>query len=132
MERLMLRYHAAKNALGKLETVLQMSVNDVVRDAAIQRFEFTLEATWKFAQHYLSDEEGVEVGSPKATVRACLQQLLLTEQETHVILQMIDDRNLTVHTYNEPLATLIFNKLPDYFMVLKAWLQAMEERVNRD
>ncbi len=35
----------------------------VERDAAIQRFEYSFEATWKAAQRFLQIVEGIEVGS---------------------------------------------------------------------
>ena len=40
----------------------------VESDAAIQRFEYSFEATWKAAQRFLQIVEGIEVGSPKAAV----------------------------------------------------------------
>ena len=42
----------------------------VERDAAIQRFKYSFEATWKAAQRFLQIVEGIEVGSPKAAVRS--------------------------------------------------------------
>jgi hypothetical protein len=38
---------------------------------------------------------------------------------------MIDDRNLTVHTYNEELAQRIFSNLKDYAEFMAVWLTAM-------
>ena len=71
----------------------------IERDAAIQRFEYSFEATWKTAQRYLHDIEGVEVASPKAVIRASFAAGLFDEQATRLALEMVDDRNLTSHTY---------------------------------
>jgi nucleotidyltransferase substrate binding protein (TIGR01987 family) len=126
MDRLKERIEVAVNALATLTSLpLGESVDDVVRDAAIQRFEYTFEAIWKAAQLYLREEEGLEQGSPKGVVRACLQVGLLTEDESRLAMVMVDDRNLTVHTYNEELAQRIFSSLKDYAEFMAGWLTAM-------
>ncbi|MEO1859106.1 MAG: nucleotidyltransferase substrate binding protein [Verrucomicrobiales bacterium] len=43
---------------------------------------------------------------------------------------MTDDRNLTVHTYNEALAEAIFRHLPDYARIMDRWLSAMEKKIK--
>jgi len=44
--------------------------SSIERDAAIQRFEFTFEAVWKAVKSVLFEREGIDVGSPKAVIRA--------------------------------------------------------------
>ena len=53
MERLRQRLDIARQALASLKALLPLDVTPVVRDAAIQRFEYTFEAVWKAAQRYL-------------------------------------------------------------------------------
>jgi hypothetical protein len=66
MERTGERLALARRALGTLEELVGAPpASLLVRDAAIQRFEYTFEATWKAAQIYLREVEGLEVGSPK-------------------------------------------------------------------
>jgi nucleotidyltransferase substrate binding protein (TIGR01987 family) len=90
----------ARRALSTLrELPLSEGVADIVRDAAIQRFEDTFEATWKAAQTYLAEVEGIEVASPRGVIRAAFRVGLLTEFETRRALGMVDDRNASVHTY---------------------------------
>ena len=97
----------------------------IERDAAIQRFEYSFEAVWKTAQRYLYDIEGVEVASPKAVIRASFAAGLLDEQATRLALEMVDDRNLTSHTYNEGLAELIFSRLNKYTRLMNSWIASM-------
>ncbi|MEW5766292.1 MAG: nucleotidyltransferase substrate binding protein [bacterium] len=54
----------------------------IVRDAAIQRFEYTFEAIWKFLKEYLKQEEGIMCNSPKSCFREAFSLGLLTEEET--------------------------------------------------
>ncbi len=126
MDRLKERLQVAGKALATFcELTLTDADDDVVRDAAIQRFEYTFEATWKAAQLFLREREGMEQGSPKGVMRTCLQVGLLTEDQVRLALEMADDRNLTVHTYNEELARKIFSRLPDYAALLQTWLNSM-------
>ena len=71
------------------------------RDATIQRFEFTLEIAWKSIKHFLLEYEGVSCQSPKGCVREFLSCGYLTQAQTVGFLEMIDDRNLSTHTYHE-------------------------------
>ena len=92
----------------------------------IQRFEFTFEAVLKAAQFHLLKVEGLDVASPKAAIRACREVGLLDEQEAMQALRMADDRNLTVHTYNEQLAEQILERIMGYQVLLDRWLTAMK------
>lgn len=131
MERLKERLAVARHALSTLQELLLLAQpSRVERDAAIQRFEYTCEAVWKVAQRYLLEVEGLSVGSPKGSVRASRDVGLLDDEQATVGLEMIDDRNLTVHTYNEAVAEDIYSNLPRYADLLATWLAMMEERVN--
>ena len=126
MDRLKERLSIARQALETLLEVLKEPRTRIVRDASIQRFEYSFEAVWKAAQLYLRTVESLEVGSPKAVVRAGLQLGLLNERQTRTALEMADDRNLTVHTYNEELAEKIYSRLGGYAALMDHRLRAME------
>lgn len=42
---------------------------------------------------------------------------------------MLDDRNLTVHTYNDHLANEIFKKLPQYYFLLQLLITRIEVKI---
>jgi len=131
MDRLLERLSVAEKALETLKRLpTDEYSSDVVRDASIQRFEYTFEALWKATQLYLREEEGLTVGSPKGVVRAAFQVNLLDEGQTRLALEMVDDRNLTVHTYNETLAKAIYSRIPSYITLMEHWLDAMKERME--
>ncbi|MBL8491625.1 MAG: nucleotidyltransferase substrate binding protein [Rhodocyclaceae bacterium] len=94
--------------------------DEVVRDAAIQRFGFSFEAVWKAAQAVLSERFGTRLGAPKPVIRASLENGLLDEAEAR--LAMVDHRNLTYHTYNEALVNQIFAAQGAYRVLMEAWL----------
>jgi nucleotidyltransferase substrate binding protein (TIGR01987 family) len=131
MERTRERLVLAQRALGTLEElVVVQPASAVVRDAAIQRFEYTFEATWKAAQIYLREIEGLEVASPKGAVRLSLQVGIVGEEDARLALAMVDDRNLTVHAYNEAIAEAIAQRLAEYARLMRRWLGAVEGRLE--
>ncbi|MBF0706793.1 nucleotidyltransferase substrate binding protein (plasmid) [Alkalihalobacillus hwajinpoensis] len=130
MERLRQRLDAAEKALATFEKLATLeNPNDVERDASIQRFEFSFEASWKAAKQYLYDVEGVDVGSPKGVIRSCREVNLLQDDETVLALEMVNDRNLTVHTYNEEVAIKIHTNLKRYYGLLQLWVDRMDNKV---
>lgn len=96
-------------ALGRLKEALSLPQSDIVRDSAIQRFEFTLDLAWKAVKTYLEDKKGVICASPKECFREAYRQGLV--QYDDVWIQLIDLRNETVHTYNEETAERIYSQL---------------------
>jgi len=133
VERLTQRLATARAALSTLDELAHKPERSKVeRDAAIQRFEYTFEAVWKAVQLYLREVEGLDLGSPKAVARASLQVGVLDEGETRLALAMADDRNLTVHTYNEELAEEIAAHLPRHAALLRQWLERVTARLTND
>jgi nucleotidyltransferase substrate binding protein (TIGR01987 family) len=127
MERLSERVKTAEKALVTFEEVMLIHNPSLIeRDASIQRFEFTFEAIWKTAKDFLFKMEGIDVGSPKSVIRACREVGLFNDAQTIDALQMTNDRNLTVHTYNETLAVAIYSRLPDYVLLMRYWLEGIK------
>ncbi len=114
MERLEVRYEDAKRAIGTLIEIIHQPFSIIVRDAAIQRFEYTFEAFWKFIKDYLRIKEGVVCNSPKSCFRELFTISIIKEDETIKLLEMTDDRNMTSHTYKEEVAKIIYGKLKEY------------------
>ncbi|WP_203248914.1 HI0074 family nucleotidyltransferase substrate-binding subunit [Sporosarcina beigongshangi] len=130
MERLQERIVSAKKVLASFQKLVMIEQpNDVERDALIQRFEFTFEASWKAAKQYLYDMEGIDIGSPKGVIRSCREITLFDDEETILALQMVNDRNLTVHTYNEEVAIKIHMNIKTYFPLLSNWILRIEKRI---
>lgn len=125
MDRLTQRIDIARQALGTLQEIAALPYDKLLRDASIQRFEYSFEALWKAAQAVLRVRYGVELGSPKPVIRACFENGLLDEDQARLALAMTDHRNLTSHTYNEALAEEIFGALPPYRTLMAAWLDKL-------
>ncbi len=121
------RLATARRALATLQELSGLPRPEVRdRDAAIKRFEYSFDIVWKTARHYLLNVEGVDQRSPKSVIRAARVAELLSDDQAAAALAMTDDRNLTVHTYNEALAKEIFARLEAHAAILDTWLGAME------
>lgn len=132
MERVRQKVYTAQRALKTLQELLDKGSPSIVeRDAAIQRFEYTFEAVWKAGKLFLREVEGLEIGSPKGVIRSFLQVGLLTEEQTALGLSMVDDRNLTSHTYNESLADQIYSQLNTYSDLMAKCVLSMEKALNQ-
>lgn len=64
-----------------------------------------------------------------AVARACFRAAILTEDQAREVLRTAQDRNLTVHTYDETLAEEICSRLSEHARLMEAWLDAIEQRL---
>lgn len=114
-------------ALQTLEELMGQEATIVVRDAAIQRFEYTVESFWKTLKVYLREKEGVDAPTPKAAIREGGSAHILSPDEVVLALAMIDDRNQTSHLYNRMLAGALYEKLPNYAGFLRKVCDRLKE-----
>lgn len=126
MDRLSQRLTVAARALATLSELSDLRApSKIERDAAVQRFEYSVEAVWKAARAVLVERYGEDLASPKPVVRACARNGLLSEDDAYAAMAMIDDRNLTSHTYDEELANAIFSRLSAHALLMRRWLDAL-------
>lgn len=100
------RFHLAleqyERALQRLHEVLALSETDVVRDALIQRFEFTFEMAWKAMYRWLRERAIAVDDSAYTVLPVALRHRLISDEAGWA--QMRQQRNLTSRTYREALA----------------------------
>ena len=113
-----------EKAVRRLEEVLNMSETDVIRDSAIQRFEFTLDISWKMLKALLEEEKGIICVSPKECFREAYRQGVVNYDEDWI--KFVDMRNETVHTYNEDIAERIYSQLPNALSHFKELLKSIK------
>ena len=110
MTKLELIIEQFQKAFNRLKEALAAEKNDFTRDSAIQRFEFTLDLSWKSLKTLLEEKYGVVCTSPKGCFREAFEQGLIDYNE--IWLKMVDWRNETVYTYQEEFAEKLYNSLP--------------------
>lgn len=119
MEKLNYHLENFEKALTSLEELQGEPFSKIVRDATLQRFEYTVELFWKTLKQVLLYNEGVDCASPKKCIREAKSLRWLTPEDAEIALKMIDDRNLISHTYIEEVAQKIFDQIPNYITLLK-------------
>lgn len=130
MEKLKRKIQDAKKAILCLEEILTEKYSKIVRDATIQRFEYTFEVAWKLLKEYLYHKEGIVCNSPKSCFREAFSVGLLNEEETVLFIQMTDDRNLTSHTYDEEIAENLYKKIKNYYALLKSLIERISNNLK--
>ncbi len=119
-------------ALATLDEALDARTNapedKLIRDACIQRFEYTYELAYRTLRRYLEETEqnGVSDLSFPKLVRLGYDRGLLFES-WDVWSKFRDARNITSHTYNEEKALLVTDKIP-FFADSVRFLVAQIER----
>jgi nucleotidyltransferase substrate binding protein (TIGR01987 family) len=118
-ERFAERQADVRESANRLAEAVAQPESELIRDATIQRFEFTFEVVWKTMKLYL-ERQGYECGGPRSTLKkAFAENLIPTPEEADRWLRMLEDRNLTSHAYDEALARQIYGHIvQDYASLL--------------
>ena len=126
-ERFTLALDHFARALSRLHEVLAVPESEIVRDATIQRFEFTFEAAWKAMYRWLR-ARGVDVDEDAySTIPEAFKRRLITDERRWG--EMRKYRNLTSHTYNQALAIEVAAFVrADAAPTLSALLDSLRER----
>ncbi len=75
---------------------------------------------WKFLKDYFS-EKGIALNFPKEIIQEAFSVKLIDNEEIWV--QMLLDRNMTSHTYDQKLANEIYQRIRKYVPELKKLTQ---------
>ena len=100
----------------------------LVIDGTIQRFEFTLELTWKTLKRQL-EAEGIKAATPRETLKQACQAGWLDDEDAW--LQMLRDRDGTSHIYDEAAARRIYDSIRAHYPVLRAAFETLRARAGR-
>ena len=127
MEIFSLKLEGFKKALKPLNEIIAENENNIIRDATIQRFEYTFELAWKTLKQFLKESHGVIANSPEAVFREAFKVGLFEKNITQVFLEMTDDRNETVHLYDEKRINRIYANIKNKY---HQTLQDLRERLS--
>ena len=115
-----------EKALLQLGDALEESESPIVRDACLQRFEFSYELLWKTLKIFLEEIHGVRAVSPRQVFKEAFALSIIDEELTFV--EMIESRNTLSHTYNEEQAAKIYVKCADYLKAMKNVLEQLNKQ----
>lgn len=139
MELVQQRISLAQKSVHQLHEILKIiergtydEISEILRDSAIQRFEFSMDTFYNSLQSYLQEVEKIEITemkSPRAVFRCATQANLFTKEDLAICIQMVEDRNRTSHTYNEDTAEDIFQRIPLYHATLQQILDHLNTKL---
>ncbi len=120
------------NALAALDRGLARAAahpdDEEVRDACIQRFEFTFELAWKMLKRRLEldlpSPAELDAMSYRGPIRVAAERGLIDDVPAWFLYR--DKRNLTSHTYDVRKAAEVFAVLPAFARHARALLQRLE------
>lgn len=120
-------------AFEKLDNVLR-SLGEIINkptevdrsniDACIRRFGFSVDLSLKLLKRIL-ESEGVEVQFPKEVLQEAYKGKLIDDES--LWLQMLKDRNLSSHTYNQALADEIYQRIQSYYPLMNDTFKSLSE-----
>lgn len=121
-------FYTLGKAIDRLQEVInhpQLNEIEYLRDAAIQRFEFTIELFWKVLKKVLSYEK-IDATTPRDVLSKSYQYKLIDDE--NIWLRMLDDRNNTSHAYKEEEAKIIFEHIKKYLPVFQSTYLMLKDR----
>ncbi|MDN3526631.1 nucleotidyltransferase substrate binding protein [Halomonas sabkhae] len=94
---------------GALALRVERELSDLEKQGTIQAFEFTYELAWNLLRDYLAWQGAELISGSRDTIREAFKLGLISDG--HAWMAMLQDRNRTVHTYNEATANEILEHL---------------------
>ena len=126
------RFQNYKKALATMKNAVELTasreLSDLEKQGIIQGFEFTFEPAWNVMKDYL-EEQGISgiIGSKNAVRQAFNMNLI---EDGQVWMDMIQDRNLASHSYDEEtakdLVVVIINSYYNQFMAFAEKMNSLE------
>ncbi len=129
-----------RRTIGALQEALFASQNRaadeslrmLLRDATIQRFEFTFEVAWKTLKRFLEENsiEPIDRLTNRQLFRLGFEQGLLRDSAAWML--YLGRRNLTSHVYSEAIARQVFEVIPQFLEDARFLLAQLEQRLGED
>jgi len=125
MEALQIQLGKFERSVDRLKEVLKRRREDdeIVLDATIQRFEFVFENAWKSIKLALK-VLGIEALSPRECIKKAYRQGWVDDEEA--LLELLKARNLTSHTYSEPIAESVYTAVKENVPIFEELLKALK------
>ncbi|NVK42616.1 MAG: nucleotidyltransferase substrate binding protein [Oceanospirillaceae bacterium] len=118
-----------EKAVASLELALQQPKNEFIRDAVIQRFEYTYELCWKMLRRKLIEDQGeahVVMLSRRELFRMAAEYGFIADTQRWITYHRA--RNETSHLYDEKKAEEVFRVATEFLPDAQALLSILEQR----
>ena len=115
-----------------MDKALQIPNPDLVQKAGIiQFFEMSFELAWNMVKDYLEEQGFVDIRSPRGALKKAFEVNLI--ENGHDWMDLLQDRNLTAHTYDEQKATEMEKLIQEkYFPILNQLHHKFKLKVDEE
>lgn len=111
------RFDNLQSAFQTLQQAVQANEqtpdNKLIQMALIKAFEMTFELSWKTMKDYLK-YNGVDTKMPREVIKQAFANDIITDGQLWI--DMLEDRNLMAHTYDEARALKAVNHICQRYM----------------
>jgi len=111
------RFQNYKKALVTLKNAVELAaernLTDLEKQGMIQGFEFTFELAWNVMKDYLEEQGITGIIGSKNAIRHAFNKGLIEDGE--VWMDMVKDRNLASHVYDEETAEGLFAAIKNIY-----------------
>jgi nucleotidyltransferase substrate binding protein (TIGR01987 family) len=113
------RFQNFEKSLKYLEDALSISQPDMIQRAGlIQFFEMTFELSGSLLKDYLGSQGFLEIKTPHSALKKAFEVGLI--RNGHNWMELLENRNLTTHTYDEAIAIEVEKLIhQNYYPLLK-------------
>ena len=122
------RFQNYKKALTTLKNAIELlavrNLTDLEKQGMIQGFEFTFELAWNVMKDYLEEKGITGIIGSKDTIRHAFNNNLI--EDGQIWMDMVKDRNLSSHSYDEKTAEDLVFAINNYYNQLKTFLEKMD------
>lgn len=110
---------------------MDRTLDEMIREGLIQRFEYTHELAWNVMKDYAEYQGNPDVGGSRDATREAFEMKLISDGS--IWMDMIFSRNQTSLTYNEQIAEEIYSRIiNDYYPAFLEFQKNMEVKKERN
>ena len=126
------RFSNYQKALAQLERFIEPpALNEREQQGLIKAFEYSFELAWNTLRYLLRSQGNAMLLGSRDTLREAYRLGLIEQGETWML--MIQDRNLTSHTYNRATADAIADHITDRYLPCFRQLHSrLEQRLQQE
>lgn len=118
----------AQKSLTRLREAADQPPTVFNQDSTIQRFEFSFEISWKLMKT-VAAFEGIEAGvSPRSVIRKAATIGLIEDPD--IWFKYVEYRNLTVHTYKEAVARVVYKAAKDFIPMMEKLVTIAKKKLE--
>ncbi|UOD50451.1 nucleotidyltransferase substrate binding protein [Orrella daihaiensis] len=109
-----------------LTLMQQRPLTNLEKQGVIKGFEFIYELSWKVLRDYLIWQGVASIAGSRDAIREAFKLGLISDG--HAWMEMLKDRNNTVHIYDEATVSIVLDNLKQRYAVL---FNELEEQFDR-